>query len=378
MVEFQGNSFMGPLHLPSNQSIDLNFLDVSNNSFDGQLQENIGKIIPKSENLILSNNHFEGRLPSSISDVSSLSVLDLSSNNFYGELPMEIVANCTLLMALRLSNNHFQGEFFSKHFNLSSLEALELSNNHFISSFLVVPLKYLLYIDVSNNDMSGTIPEWIGGGQIFMIASTLNLRSNFFKGQIPCGVSSFDIIDISWNLLFGLLPSCLNLQNVQHLLLHGNKLTGLLPKAILNSSYLLTLDIRDNNFFGSILDEIVGFPNLKGLLLRGNNFSGLIPKKLCRLKMLSIIDLSKNSFSGTIPYCFMNIVFGKPVKGVIHYGSRISVGFLADFFPYKSLLNVEFLIEGSFTYFNTQVKIEIVTKYRSDLYMGLVLDRISV
>ena len=167
-------------------------------------------------NLILSNNHFEGRLPSSIGDMSSLRILDLSSNNFSGELPMEIVANCTLLMALRLSNNHFQGEIFSKHFNLSSLEVLELSNNHFIGSFPVVPLKYLLYIDVSNNHMSGTIPEWIGGNQSLILASTINLSSNFFEGQIPF---------------------CLNLQKVLHLLLHGNKLTGSLPKTILNSSW---------------------------------------------------------------------------------------------------------------------------------------------
>ena len=37
-----------------------------------------------------------------------------------------------------------------------------------------------------------------------------------------------------------------------------------------------------------------------------------------------------------------------------------------------------FEIEGSYINFNTLVKIEIVTKYRSDLYMGPVLDRISV
>ena len=78
-LNLQGNSFMGPLHLPSNQSIDLNFLNVSNNSFDGQLQENIGKIIPKSMNLILSNNHFEGKLPSSIGDTSSLKKIIIPS-----------------------------------------------------------------------------------------------------------------------------------------------------------------------------------------------------------------------------------------------------------------------------------------------------------
>ncbi|KAL0000114.1 hypothetical protein SO802_019716 [Lithocarpus litseifolius] len=175
---------------------------------------------------------------------------------------------------------------------------------------------------------------------------------------------------------------CLNLQKVLHLLLHGNKLTGSLPKAILDSSYLLTLDIRDNNIFGNIPDEIDGLPNLKSLLLRGNNFSGLIPKKLCRLKMLSIIDLSKNSFSGTIPYCFMNIAFGKLVESVFQYGGGTYIAFLTGLIPYKSLLNVGFEIEGSYINFNTLVntlvKIEILTKYKFDLYMGPILDMISV
>ena len=94
LLSFQSNSFTGQFHLPSNCCMNLRWLDVSNNHFDGQLQENIGKMIPKLEYLNLSLNHFEGNLPSSIGDISNLMTLDLSYNNFSGDVPKGI--NCQL------------------------------------------------------------------------------------------------------------------------------------------------------------------------------------------------------------------------------------------------------------------------------------------
>ena len=124
--------------------------------------------------------------------------------------------------------------------------------------------------------MSGTILGWIvnyrKGPQI------VDLSNNFFESWIPCVHGSHDIINFSYNLLLGLLPTCLNLQDVEHVFLRGNKLTGSLPKAVLNSSSLVTLDIRDNSFFGSIPKEIDGLSNLKVILLSGNQFSRMIPK----------------------------------------------------------------------------------------------------
>nr|XP_023896501.1 LRR receptor-like serine/threonine-protein kinase FLS2 [Quercus suber] len=289
--------------------MNLRWLDLSENHFDGKLQENIGKWIPKLEYLNLSHNQFEGNLPPSIGDMSNLWVLDLSFNNFSGEVPMELVANYTSLQVLSLSNNNFHGEIFSKPFNLFLL-SLELQNNNFTGALPVVHLKVYRGLNISNNHMTGTIPQWIVNRSTspkFFV----DLSSNSFEGQIPCGLASSDTINLSHNLLSGLLPSCLNLQDVRHLLLEGNKLTGSLPKAILNSSSLVTLDIGDNRFTGSIPDEIVGLSNLRLLSLSGNHFSGVISKQLCRLKRIGIMDLSNNSLSGSIPYCFNNISFGK-------------------------------------------------------------------
>ena len=87
--------------------MNLVWLDISNNHFDGKLQDNIEKIIPKLEYLNLSHNHFEGNLPSLKGDLSNLWVLDLSFNNFYGEVPIELVANCTSCRILRVLDLSF-------------------------------------------------------------------------------------------------------------------------------------------------------------------------------------------------------------------------------------------------------------------------------
>ncbi|KAK7830115.1 receptor-like protein 15 [Quercus suber] len=366
LLNLRRNSFTGEFHLPSDHYMNLRWLDLSENHFDGKLQENIGKWIPKLEYLNLSHNQFEGNLPSSIGDMSNLWALDLSFNNFYGEVPMELVANCTSWEILRLSNNNFHGEIFSKHFNLS-LASLELQNNNFTGRLPVVPLKISLVLNISNNHMTGTIPLWIVNQSTSPM--DVDFSSNSFKGQIPCGLPSSNIINLSHNLLSGLLPSCLNLQDVRHLLLEGNKLTGSLPKAILNSSSLVTLDIRDNCFIGNIPDEIDGLSNLKVLSLSGNHFSGLISKQLCRLKRIGIMDLSNNSFSGTIPYCFNNISFGKLAASDFVYIHGLAFGIGGFSIPYKSLLNRDFPIEGSSLYFYDQVEIEIVTKYRPDFIL---------
>ncbi|XP_050289658.1 receptor-like protein 15 [Quercus robur] len=382
-LNLRSNSFTGEFHLPSDHYMNLRWLDLSDNHFDGKLQENIRKWIPKLEYLNLSQNQFEGNLPSSIGDMSNLMLLDLSFNNFYGEVPMELVANCTSLKFLRFSNNNFHGEIFSKHFNLS-LFSLELQNNNFTGALPVVPLKVWELLNIGNNHMTGTIPLGIVNGSTSPL-DVVDLSSNSFEGQIPCGLPSSNIINLSHNLLSGLLPSCLNLRDVTHVLLEGNKLTGSLPKAILNSSSHVTLDIRDNHFIGSILDEIDGLSNLKVLSLSGNHFSGVISKQLCRLKRIGIMDLSNNFFSGTIPYCFNNISFGKPAASYLFY-TYIYLGIRGFSLPYKSLLNRDFQIEG-FDFYEVssfrrnvyeQVKVEIVTKYRHDLYKGRILGMMSI
>jgi len=377
-LSLQNNSFVGKFHLPPDQHKSILYMDISDNCLDGQLQENIGKITPYVKYLKLSRNHFEGYLPSSIGEMSHLEGLDLSFNNFSGELPAEFVANCTFMFTLKLCNNRFNGEFFSKHFKLQNLFSLELNNNQFTGTLPAIPLQWSLhYLDISNNNMSGTIPRWMVNRTDF---STFNTSNNSFEGQIPCGpVDSLRLVDLSHNSLSGSLPSCLNLQGVEHLLLQGNKLTGPIPKAIFKSSSLVTLDLRDNSFSGSIPAEIGALSNLRILLLTGNNFSGGIPNQLCWLNKIGIMDLSNNSLSGTIPHCFQNMSFGKLVVTILVYnnnnGLTVRLGEVRSTF--QKLLEEK--SEGGYMemVLAEQVQVEFVTKHRSDSYRGNILNYMS-
>ncbi|KAM4076050.1 hypothetical protein ACJW30_12G035300 [Castanea mollissima] len=373
VLSLQGNSFTGQLHLPPYLNY-LYWLDVSENYLDGELPENIGMMIPNLECLNVSRNKIKGNLPSSIGDMSNLKRLDLSFNNFSGEVTTKSFANQTALEILSLSNNNFHGDFFSKLANLSGLLYLGLNNNHFSGT---LPLITSLLVDISNNSMSGMIPEWIGNSTLKTGPYFLFMSDNFFEGRVPCELGHYNIIDLSHNLLSGSFPSCFNVQDVRHILLRGNRLTGTLPKAVFNSSSLLTLDIKDNRFFGSIPDEIDGPSGLSLLLLSGNYFSGIIPRQLCRLKNISIMDLSKNFFSGTIPYCFYNMTFGKSISMIVANSTYFDMQVLYCYSAYKHLLNMEISYPEREFQIVEQVGINFVTKYRSNSYKGSILKFMS-
>ena len=191
LLNLRGNSFTGQLHLPPYHNY-LHWLDVSENDLDGELQENIGKMIPELKCLNVSGNHIEGNLPSSIGDMSNLNQLDFSFNNFSGEVPVISFANQTTLELLSLSNNNFHGEIFSKLANLSTVGLLKLNNNHFKGT---LPFIRSLVIDISNNYMLGMIPEWIGNSTL-NTPSILFMSDNLFEGRVPCELGQYFIIDL--------------------------------------------------------------------------------------------------------------------------------------------------------------------------------------
>ncbi|XP_035547724.1 receptor-like protein 56 isoform X1 [Juglans regia] len=375
VLDLRNNSFMGQLYIPSLIHTHINWMDVSTNHLEGKLQENIGMTFPNLVYLNLSNNNLEGNLPSSISGMLYLEVLDLSFNHFSGGVPRGLNTDCLSLEFLNFAYNSFNGAIFigtNKRF-------LQMNNNQFTSITLVPnsTVGSLFYLDISNNKISGTIPRWLGNTSNVM---ALVMANNDFYGRIPCELSITGTLDLSHNLFKGSLSFCLNLPNLEHLYLQGNKFTGSIPKVLFNSSSLLTLDIRDNKFTGSISIEIKELQRLQVLLLSGNHFTGIIPNQLCLLKMINIMDLSKNAFFGTIPQCLYKIYFGNLRAANFSYsreesslfGSIISLTYTYKGFSRKfpdSIYDSE--------YFDAEVQIEFVTKYRHNSYKGSPLGYMS-
>ncbi|KAL7170778.1 hypothetical protein ACSBR2_035618 [Camellia fascicularis] len=379
-LNLRNNSFVSQFYLPPYRYINIFWVDVSNNHLSGQIQANVDEIFPYISNFNLSSNAFEGGIPSSFGNMSDLVVLDLSSNNLSGEVPNQFVGNCRRLRMLKLSHNNFRGQIFSAAFNLTRIWSLQLNNNQFTGPLTNVlsKLSELHFLDISNNYMSGKITSSIGN---MTSLGTLIIRNNSFNGEFPCALVPYVFMDISYNSFSrSILPSCSNphLGRVEHMHLQGNKFTGLIPRALLNSSYLLTFDIRENNFSGSIPDSIGVVSSLRILLLRGNQLSGSIPTQLCQLNKLNLIDLSNNYFNGSIPRCFSNITFGTIGASDLAF-MPIRISFTAGdaTYFYGGILESNFMPYDEEYIYDEVDQIEFVTKNRSSSYKGNILNFMS-
>ncbi|KAL4629127.1 hypothetical protein ACB092_05G286800 [Castanea dentata] len=353
------NSFTGHFHL----SLCLNstyVIDVSNNQLNGKLQQNIGEILPNIRYLQLSDNSFTGSLPSSFGNMSLLDILDVSLNNFSGEVPKDLFVGCSMLSILVLSNNYFDGHLdWVPIFNLTELYILKINHNQFSGAMpneLPNFVNLLPILDVSNNKMSGRIPTWICNLTDF---GGILMQNNNFEGQIPCETISFELLDLSHNLLDGSLPLWSSTR-LRHLHLEENNFSGSIPEPFLNMSELRTLDISDNKLSGSIPSAISKASNLRILLLGGNQLSGNISTQLCQLTNITLMDLSRNLFFGTIPRCF---------------GHTLSFGiFEAEDWAYLAQpVGTSFDDTGDHVVYYLDVEINFVTKYRLSPYKDDIL-----
>ncbi|KAM3730602.1 hypothetical protein ACB098_12G099600 [Castanea mollissima] len=82
-------------------------IDLSNNSFEGEMPKIIGKL-KSLKGLNFSHNNLTGYIPQSLGNLTNLKWLDLSSNKLIGEIPISLV-NLTSLAVLNLSHNQLTG-----------------------------------------------------------------------------------------------------------------------------------------------------------------------------------------------------------------------------------------------------------------------------
>nr|XP_023889093.1 receptor-like protein Cf-9 homolog [Quercus suber]POE65335.1 receptor-like protein 12 [Quercus suber] len=219
----------------------------------------------------------------SIFELQSLWNLTLSSNNFNGSLQFNVIQQLRDLTYLDLSIHNLLIEYDGTNSSLSSCTQIEVL--HLASNKLKIFPEFLrnqgnlLYLDLSNNQIHGEIPNWLW--------------------KLP----TLDYVNLSYNYLEGPL---LNLPSIHLLDLHSNQLQGQLPTPL---PFFVYLDLSRNNFNSVIpaLDSSWN-DNFYGtfLSLSSNKFHWQIPKSICNVKSLGVLDLSNNSINGTIPQCLFS------------------------------------------------------------------------
>ncbi|KAJ6887792.1 hypothetical protein NC652_028931 [Populus alba x Populus x berolinensis] len=102
----------------------LRILDLSGNSFTGEIPKPIGKL-KGLQQLNLSHNFLTGHIQSSLGFLTNLQSLDMSSNMLMGRIPVQLT-DLTFLEVLNLSQNKLEGPIpVGKQFNTFDLSSFQ-------------------------------------------------------------------------------------------------------------------------------------------------------------------------------------------------------------------------------------------------------------
>jgi len=314
-LHLENCSLSGPFLLPKNSHVNLSFLSISMNHFQGQIPSEIEAHMPGLEVLFMSDNGFNGSIPFSLGNISSLQAFDLSNNNLQGQIPGWI-GNMSSLEFLDLSGNNFSGRLPSRFDTSSNLRYVSLSRNKlqgpiamaFYDSFEIFAL------DLSHNDLTGRIPEWIDRLSNLRL---LLLSYNNLEGEIPIQLSRLDhltLIDLSHNHLSGNILSWIisthpfpqqynsyDYESSSHQSFEFTTKNVSLSYRGSIIQYLTGIDFSCNNFTGEIPPEIGNLSKIKALNLSHNSLIGPIPPTFWNLKEIESLDLSYNKLDGEIP-----------------------------------------------------------------------------
>jgi hypothetical protein len=156
-LSLENCSLLGPFLLPKNSHVNLSFLSISMNYFQGKIPSEIGARLPGLEVLLMSDNGFKNvSLSYRGNIIQYFTGIDFSCNNFIGEIPPEI-GNLSMIKVLNLSHNSLTGPIPPTFSNLKEIESLDLSYNKLDGEIppQLIELFSLEFFSVAHNNMSG-------------------------------------------------------------------------------------------------------------------------------------------------------------------------------------------------------------------------------
>lgn len=188
--------------------------------------------------------------------------------------------------------------------DLPSIQTLILSDNYIADTFprSTSQLLNLKTLDVTNNSIPGLLPDI---AQLENLAH-LKVSSNRLTGFVSRAITiSLETLDMSNNLLTGSMPH-VNHQKLVYCDFHNNQLTS--PSALsIGSTVLKHLDLS-NNLLTHHWYQTVSFPGY--LNLSHNKLVGSINIE----PEWRVLDLSHNLLSGSINWGFLSPAFHSTLK----------------------------------------------------------------
>ncbi|CAI9301554.1 unnamed protein product [Lactuca saligna] len=264
---------------------------------------------------------------------SRLINLDLSDNKIDGEIPnwiWQVGTSYEGLTYMNLSRNQLTS--LQEPYFLPDLVVLDLHSNH-LHGAIPIPPKTATFIDYSNNLFNSSLPETIGVNLTF--AYFFSVSNNSLSGEIPesiCNATYLKVLDLSNNNITGRIPRCLiesgsgsigvlnlggnrlsgriegifpSICGPNTLDLHGNRLQGEIPGSLVNCNMLQVLNLGNNRMIDTYPCSLSNnITSLRVLVLRNNRFHGSIhcgEHQQNKWSKIQILDIAHNNFNGTVP-----------------------------------------------------------------------------
>ncbi|MCD7471791.1 hypothetical protein HAX54_012459 [Datura stramonium] len=228
------------------------------------------------ESIILQGQDLAGVLPASLAKLPYLKKINLNRNYLSGTIPPEWASAKLEFMAV--SNNRLSGHVPEYTGNMTSLVKLSLETNLF----------------------NGSLPAEVGN---LVNLDTLILSANNFTGEWPVELNNLtNLIElrISSNSFVGKLPNFESWKKLQMLEIQGSGFEGPIPPSVSVLTSLNELRISDLNGGASEFPPLTNMTNMTKLVLRSCNIHGKIPDSVAEMTELRFLDLSFNKLEGGI------------------------------------------------------------------------------
>lgn len=276
----------------------LYYLDVSNNMLSQSLPSTVGSYF----NVIyVHDNSFTGELPQFLNKAGSLVSFLANNNQFHGPLPFNNDLNPEVdfksLSTFAVGYNQLTGVITSDIFKLEVLYILQLSANYLSKnipeSIADMPVLQTMLLD--SNLLTGCIPTrgLSKNGRLLY----LNLSTNLLSGTLPESMQKETLLgylDLSNNRFQGSLGSLLqSMRSLEALIVFNNKLTGTLD-GVLGDNYnpkLLQVDFGCNAFSGTLPLNFFEQPQLQLFVVNINCFTGSLSEDICHARNMTTLIL---------------------------------------------------------------------------------------